>query len=371
VRPTAALTTDSGHGEAGPSRAGGSGGASAPPTPRRPHVPPRRHRRDEQPAGRVLLIMVLGLALAGLVNADALVDRAERKPLGSGRDRSLAIWHPVQDLAHVTQISRLRDLGDWAVGNEDQGGGGIPLDGTPTDVPADAVRPTLRPPTAGEPLRVYIGGDSIVRDTGDAFLNLASDSPLFETELHYENATGLTRPDFYDWPAALRNDMETHRPEVAFILFGGNDSQGILGPNGEAYDGPGDPRWREEYARRVAGVMDLLRADDRVVYWIGLPPMRDDGFDGRADVMNEIYRAAAEDRPWMTYLDLDPIFGDEAGRYVERKQDGSGELVDLRQDDGVHLSQPGASQLARVMLDLIDEEIQAGRSEATTETEPE
>jgi hypothetical protein len=315
----------------------------------------------------VLITMVVALGLAALVNADALVDRAERKPLGPARDRSLAIWHPVQDLAHITQVSRLRDLGDWAVGNEDHGGGGIP-DGPAAEVPTGAVRPTLRPPTAGAPLRVYIGGDSIIRDAGDAFLNIASDSPLFETTLHYENATGLTRPDFYDWPSALRDDMDAHRPEVAFLLFGGNDSQGILGPNGEAFEGPSDPRWREEYARRVAGVMDILRADDRIVYWVALPPMRDDGFDGRAAVMNEIFRKAAEDRPWVTYLDLHPIFGDEEGRYVERKADADGELVDLRQEDGVHLSQPGATRLARVMLDLIDEEIQAGRAETTGTT---
>jgi hypothetical protein len=164
--------------------------------------------------------------------------------------------------------------------------------------------------------------------------------------------------------------MAEERPEVVFVLFGGNDSQGIIGPGGEALPGPSDPRWREEYARRVAGVMDLLRADDRVVYWVGLPPMRDDGFDKRAQIMNDIYRTAAESRPWMTYLDTHPIFGDDDGAYVERKEDPSGELVDLRQKDGVHLSQPGATRLARVMLDLIDEEIQAGReaSPGTTDT---
>jgi uncharacterized protein len=116
--------------------------------------------------------------------------------------------------------------------------------------------------------------------------------------------------------------------------------------------------------------MDVLRADDRIVYWVGLPPMRDDGFDRRAETMNEIYRSAAESRTWVTYLDLEPIFGDERGSYVERKEGASGDLVDLRQEDGVHLSQPGATRLARVMLDLIDEEIQAGRdadpSTATT-----
>jgi hypothetical protein len=311
--------------------------------------------------------MVAALGLAALVNADALVERAERKPLGPDRDRSLMVWHPVQDIADVSQVTRLRDLGDWLVGNEDEGGSGIPVAAGPTTtVPPDVVRPTLRAPEAGAPLRVYIGGDSIIRDAGDAFLNLAGDSPLFETTLHYENATGLTRPDFYDWPAAFQADMDTHRPEVAFILFGGNDSQGILGPDGETYPGPSDPRWREEYARRVAGVMDILRADDRIVYWVGLPPMRDAGFDGRAEVMNAIYREAAATRPWMTYLDTHPMFGDEDGEYVERKPDDRGELVDLRQEDGVHLSQPGATRLARAMLGLIDEEIQAARRSSTT-----
>ena len=321
-----------------------------------------RRRRGEESAGRVLVVMVASLLLAALVNADALVERAERKPLGPGRDRSLAIWHPVQDVADVSQIGRLRDLGDWLAGNEDRGGSVVPDAGPTTTVPPDVVRPTLRPPAEGEPLRVYIGGDSIVRDAGDAFLDIASETPLFDTTLHYENATGLTRPDFYDWPNAFREDMGSHRPEVAFILFGGNDSQGIVGPDGATYPGPSDAGWRAEYARRVAAVMDILRADDRIVYWIGLPPMRDAGFDERATIMNDIYREAAASRPWMTFLDTRPIFGGADGEYVERKEDPSGELVDLRQEDGVHLSQPGAARLARTMLDLIDEEIQAARA---------
>jgi len=323
-------------------------------------APRRRPPRDEQPAGRILATMVAALGLAALVNADALVERAESKPLGPGRDRSLAIWHPVQDIAHLTQLSRLRDLGDWLAGNEDEGGAGVPVGSDPdATVPPDVVRPTLRAPAAGAPLRVYIGGDSIVRDAGDAFLRAAGDSPLFETTLHYENATGLSRPDFYDWPAALVEDMATHRPEVAFLLFGGNDSQGLIAPDGRTLPDPSDPGWREEYARRVGGVMDALRADDRIVFWIGLPPMRDDRFHGRARIMDEIYRAEAESRPWVTYLDTVTLFGDDDGRYVERKPNAAGDLVDLRQEDGIHLSSPGAEQLAHVLLDRIDEEIRA------------
>lgn len=333
--------------------------------------PPRRRPPPSAPghqsAGRILVTMLVTLALAALVNADALVERAERKPLGPDRDRSLYLWHPVQDVANLTQISRLRDLGDWLAGNEDEGGAGVPVaEGPTTTVPPEVVRPTLRTPSAAEPLRVLIAGDSIVRDAGDAFMNLAGDNPVLAPVLHYENATGLTRPDFYDWPAALAEDMATHRPEVVFILFGGNDSQGIVAPDGQTYPGPSDPGWRAEYARRVGGVMDILRADDRIVYWIGLPPMREAGFDGRAGVMNQIYRDAAASRPWMTYLDTHPVFGAADGSYVEQKPDENGDLVDLRQDDGVHLSSPGARRLARVLLGLIDEEIRAGDAPSTT-----
>jgi hypothetical protein len=87
--------------------------------------------------------------------------------------------------------------------------------------------------------------------------------------------------------------------------------------------------------------------------------MRESGFDGRARAMNDIYRAEAESRPWMTYLDTVPVFGDDNGDYVERKEDQSGDLVDLRQPDGIHLSSPGADRLARVLLDRIDDEIHA------------
>jgi uncharacterized protein len=331
--------------------------------------PPRRarSRRGEQSAGQVLVIMLVTLGLAALVNADALVDRAEHKPLGPDRDRSLAIWHPVQDIAHITQVHRLRQLGDWLVGNEDRGGAVVPDRGGPTTtVPPAVVRPMLRTPTAAAPLRVYIGGDSIVRDAGDAFLNIAGANPLFETTLHYENASGLTRPDFYDWPVALAEDMAAHRPEVAFIMFGGNDSQGIVDAAGETHAGPSDPGWRAEYARRVGAVMDILRAEDRLVYWIALPPMRETGFDGRAEIMNGIYREAAATRPWMTYFDTGPVFGDENGDYVERKPNDSGDLVDLRQEDGVHLSSPGAELLAKELLARIDAEIQAGATTTTT-----
>lgn len=338
-----------------------------------PSRPALRHPRyvvrrgGEESAGRVLLIMVLGLGLAALVNADALVELAERKPLGEDRDRSLAIWHPVQDVAHLTQLSRLRDLGDWLVGNQDEGAASLvptttttSAGGTTTTAPA---APVLRAPEAGAPLRVYLGGDSIMHDAGNAFLDLAAGSPVFTSTLHYENATGLSRPDFYDWPAALAADMEAHRPEVVFLLFGGNDAQGIVTPDGTAVQDLTDPAWQAEYRRRVDAVMDVVRAEDRIVLWIGLPPMRSAGFDEKARIMSRVYREAADAHPWVTYVDTVPLFGDAEGRYLERIADASGQEVTVRKDDGIHFNSAGADRLARHLLDLLDREIREARGD--------
>jgi hypothetical protein len=334
--------------------------------PRRP--PLRRRHRGEQPAGQLLVVMLAGLVLAALVNADALVERADRKPLGPGRDRSLMLWHPVQDIAHITQLHRLRGLGDLLVGDDDHGGDLVAAvvdsaDGPAT--PAEPVRPVLRSPSPADPLRVYIGGDSVVRDAGESFLRLAVGDPRLKPALHYEIATGLSRPDYYDWPAALAGDAASLQPEIALLMFGGNDAQGIVGPDGEVFPTVDSPGWRAEYGRRVGAVMDELRADDRLVLWIGQPPMRDAGFDGRIAVINEVVAAEAKDRPWVTFIDTAPVLGGPDGGYVDRLP---GSDDDLRQGDGIHLSRAGADLLARHLLDLIDDEITAVTPSTTTTT---
>ncbi len=321
---------------------------SAPPRP-----PLRRRRRGEQPAGQLLVVMVAALLLAGLVNADAMVERAERKPLGAGRDRSLYLWHPVQDIAQITQLHRLRQLGDLIVGHEDDGGDLVAA--VPEDAPPPrAARPELRTPTVEDPLRIYIGGDSVVRDAGESFLRLSAEDKRLRTALHYEIATGLSRPDAFDWPSTLVGDAAALLPEVAVIMFGGNDAQGIVDPDGDVHQTVDSPGWRAEYGRRVGAVMDSLQAEDRLILWVGQPPMRDAGFDSRVQVINEVVASEGEDRPWVEFVDTSTVLGGPDGGYVGRLP---GIDEDLRQGDGIHLSRAGADLLAQHLLDLIAKEI--------------
>ena len=61
----------------------------------------------------------------------------------------------------------------------------------------------------------------------------------------------------------------------------------------------------------------------------------------------------------MTFVDTVPLFGDGQRPLRGAAAGFERQRVDLRQADGIHLSSAGARRLARVLLDLIDEEIQA------------
>jgi hypothetical protein len=333
-----------------------------------------------QPAGRVLVIMVLGLVLAMLVNADALVERAERQPPGPGRDRSLTVWHAVQDVSHVFQLHRVRQLADRVVGDDGErdavATSGVRADRTSAadgadggraaatdDGPAAGARPApggagddavdVRTPTADEPLRLWVGGDSQAQVFGQSLVDHASATGLVDPTLHYEMASGLTRPDYYDWPRALAAAVDDVDPEVVVVVFGVNDAQGIVLSDGTPVPEVTDPRWSAEYGRRVGDLMDQLRADDRVVLWVAQPPMREPGYDSRIAIVDQAVAAEAAERPWIVLVDPAPVVGDAAGAYADALPDATGAPVDVRQSDGIHLTPAGGERLATHVLDLV------------------
>jgi hypothetical protein len=321
------------------------------------------------PAGRVLIVLVAALVLAMLVNADALVRQAEQQPIGPGRDRALAVWHPVQDVSHVLQLYRIRQVADWAAGNGDdhRGGSVVPAAGAPATAPdaTEAGKPTattapavpdgtLRTPTTGAPLRLWVGGDSLAQVFGQSLVSASEKTGLIAPKLHYEISSGLSRPDFYDWPGALADDVEAQRPEAVVILLGANDAQGLVLPDASAVPDVSDPRWTVEYRRRVGALMDELRAPGRLVVWVAQPPMRSRSFDSRMRVVNAAYAAEAASRPWVLYVDPAKVVGDRAGQFADLVPDASGTPVDVRQPDGIHLTRAGGDRLAAHVLALVE-----------------
>jgi hypothetical protein len=332
-----------------------------------------------QPAGRALVVIVVALVLAMLVNADALVERAERRPPGPQRDRALAVWHPVQDVSHVLQLHRIRELADWAAGDDDGApavpapgrgsrdrGAGTRGPGGGADAGDDEAAGTsdtpardgeLRTPSEDEPLRLWVGGDFMAQVFGESLLAAAETTGMIDSVLHYESASGLTRSDYYDWPDALGRDLDDHDAEVVVVMLGANDGQGIMLADGTPVPAVDDPRWAPEYRRRVGALMDQLRASGRLVVWVGQPPMRNTDFAASMAVVNQAYADEAASRPWVTYVDARAVLGGPGGTYAENLPagpDGGGTPVDVRQPDGIHLTPAGGERLAAEVMAAIE-----------------
>ena len=193
-----------------------------------------------------------------------------------------------------------------------------------------------------------LGGDSMTIELAQSVEDLVTSRPQVALSAQPQVSSGLTRPDFFDWPTYLRDEVLPADPEVVVVMFGANDSQGME-VDGEPVQ-PDDERWQAEYRRRVGVVMDQLRGDGRLVVWVGQPHMREAGFDERMGVLDAIYEEEAAARPWVRFLDSRPVLSPDGQGYQATAGGTS-----LRQGDGIHLDRGGADLLAEAVFALVDE----------------
>lgn len=336
----------------------------APPPARQ--APPAAARRDTVSARTAVVLTLAAMTLAALLNADDVDRRARLMAFGWQRSAAVAVTGPMHSLSHALLLDRPRHLLDRALGNEpatrpEPMGPPTPAPtrqpapttgptGTPSAGPSPApVAPAVRRPTARYPLRVYVGGDSLSQVFGRSLTRIAEATGVVDVTAEFRYSSGLTRPDYFDWPARLRAVVTARPgPEVVVVMFGGNDIQPILTPGGPA--GIGTAAWKREYRARVAATMRALTKAGVDVYWIGQPVMRSATFSTRMDVANEIYASEAARHPGVTFVDARPVFADAAGGYATFLPDASGRLVRMRTADGVHFTTAGGDRLATEVL---------------------
>jgi hypothetical protein len=187
---------------------------------------------------------------------------------------------------------------------------------------------------------------------------LAGNTGLVTPTLDFKVSSGLTRPDFFDWPKRLQDQVRKIRPDIVVVDFGGNDAQPIKTPDGKQYDVT-DPQWLIEYSKRVGETMDFLSQDGRKVIWVGTPNARDDAFTQRLAVLRQAYQQEAAKRPNVALVDTWSMFQSPNGGYADFIVDDDGEAKLMRQDDGFHLNLDGANKLARAIEAEIDKDITA------------
>jgi hypothetical protein len=348
---------------------------SAPPE---PVVAPRRARRpDDGPprrlwsAGHALIVSVLALAIGLLLNAPGIHKSAYNKPDGWQRDVALAFTGPLADVSHALLLDRPRKALQAAVGRSgaDEIDTEIALPGDPSDTPTRPTTPRPgaprpAPPTKlafspGRKLRLWVAGDSLVITPGYAIVRAAGSSPAIESVGSVEGrvATGLTRPDVFNWFDEISRQLKELRPRAVVLGFGGNDDKAYMTglPENVSIDAFGGSTWRREYGRRVGGLMDMINRAGAFVVWIGLPQTGSTEQTQRFDVVNAVAQREARKREGRAaFIDTYTMFAGDDGGYTQYLRDGSGGLRKVRADDGVHFEREGGDMIAREVLRLLN-----------------
>jgi lysophospholipase L1-like esterase len=168
-------------------------------------------------------------------------------------------------------------------------------------------------------------------------------------------ATGISNSDLVDWAKLSSGQVASESPDAVVVFIGANEGYSMPGPDGQDVECCG-PDYAAVYANRVRQVMDTYRQDGAAkVYWLTVMTPRDPDAQRVIKMVNAAIDVAAE--PWRSQVrvvDMVSVFtpGD---RYTD-SIDIDGEPTIVRESDGIHLNEAGASHAADIVLGRIDED---------------
>ena len=209
-------------------------------------------------------------------------------------------------------------------------------------------KPTTPPPrvwvaSKSDPVRVWVGGDSMAGELGWALGPMLEKTKVFKPVLYYKESSGICRWDFFDWGRQMETVMRTARPNAVVMMMGTNDTQSVWDDG--TWIAYGTAKWKTVYEKRVANMMrTMLKGGARRVYWVGMPMMAESWRNPRMKVINKIIQKAAAENPGAEYVDAWALFVDSNGDYV----------AGLRLADGVHFTVAGQQRLAKAVLKDIE-----------------
>ena len=297
----------------------------------------RRVRRTAS-ADQAFRGVLVALGVFVVLGSASLHDSAEGMAIGWQRDVAMTATGALDRVVNLLSLNRPYDWASEQLGrNQVDEDFEFPVPSTVAS-PTTTTLPALRVPTAGQPLKVVVAGDSTAIGVGDRLKVAVDDDPTLAVDVQGKVATGLTRSDYFNWGGRTKELLSTLQPDVLLFMVGANDSQSVLAPDGTVVATYGTPEWIEAYRRQVAGIMDLAHEGSRRVFWVGQPKVGNTKVNATLEKVNAIIEEEASSRPWVSYFDLATVVAGKDGSFSEYVTFPDGQTVHCFAGDGVHLS---------------------------------
>ncbi len=323
---------------------------------------PKRNRSDSyhpamhgfegrrMPAGHIWMVVVIALLIAVVFNSGGFLRDANGMRPGVLRTVMVGIATPIDAVAGWLHLDAGQQAFAGLLGQQTDEADGAALVGD-EPVPEPTVAPTLPSttvPTAADPLKILVIGDSLSTFVGQQMSALLADSKTATVKSVWRNGTGLTNPAFFNWEAGARSIMRDEQPDAVVVLIGGNERNDMT-VGGRTLT-PGTPEWEREYERRARVVMRAIMAEGaQRVFWSGPPTARDPQWNSVYADVNAALSRAASAVPGVEYVDL---YDESQPFSMEDTIDG--EQVLARQRDGIHWTYPGSLPAARQQVAALE-----------------
>lgn len=258
---------------------------------------------------------------------------------------------------------------------------GVPREGSPPPLvpgalPEQPIQAETRPIqpgiinaiAEGRPVRIGVFGDSFGDGIWSALYHQLSRKAGYQVVKYSQQATGFTRYRTLNLEDHDRARLAKAPVDIAVISFGANDMMGVA-DGGHVY-ALLTPNWKAAIARRVTSYVAMLRGQGAIVYWVGLPKMREAAYDADVVRMNIFYRDLMR-QLGVAYVDTASYSIDADGRYAAYLPDvNSGKPVLIRANDGIHMSMNGYIRVTRGLAGRIRSYVDQARGQAGSGAPP-
>jgi uncharacterized protein len=303
--------------------------------------------------------MLVALLLWTFIEAPRLKEATEGAPFGARRTASLIVLTPLAAISEAVGLGALTRTFEGALGREEGGLAGTeapePLPTIkgppPTDQPD--VPAAFRDPTPSKKLRVVVVGDSLAVGLART-IGAGMDPNQVRVVNQARIASGLARSDAFDWPSEVARIMRQFRPDLVVVMVGTNDSQWIAYPGGRAIP-PGTIEWVRAYRKRVDQVITAVTSQGSRVAWVGLPTMEEPFRRQWARRLNAHFRTQVGMNPGAIYIDTWDRFSRPDGSYAAYSQNEQGQVIQVREADGLHFTYAGYSMVANLVFERLRE----------------
>jgi len=192
---------------------------------------------------------------------------------------------------------------------------------------------------------VAVIGDSLGDGVWSGFSLMWRNKPECRVVRRSKVGAGMTRSDFPQWQQDLSAELAGESVDVAVLMFGANDQQGIRDGlhHGYLFHTEG---WKQLYLSRVEALVRDLVARKVTVVWLGLPVMRSDELTSGARWINGLLEEKLKSLG-VVFVPLMQDFADPTGGFQPYVQDeASKRSRQIRLEDGIHFTHYGYELIA-------------------------